>query len=112
MAIDYTKEYDSAYKTNSNHDGESLTQAAWDDVVSIASRRLKSCNTSELTRLQCEKLPGQLVIRGRVSSYYLKQLAQELIRSLEGNCQIVNQLDVVNIGLSNCVMERIQEEIQ
>jgi hypothetical protein len=38
---------------------------------------------------------GVAVLRGRVPSYYLKQLAQESVRRLDGTCVIVNELEVV-----------------
>jgi osmotically-inducible protein OsmY len=34
-------------------------------------------------------------LRGRVNSYYLKQLAQETIRNVAGVEQIVNEIEVV-----------------
>jgi osmotically-inducible protein OsmY len=43
----------------------------------------------------CENHDGVLLLRGRVSSFYEKQLAQEAVRKLEGVDQIVNQIEVV-----------------
>jgi osmotically-inducible protein OsmY len=42
----------------------------------------------------CENHEGVLVLRGRVSSFYEKQLAQEAVRKLDGVDQIVNQIEV------------------
>src|SRR5262245_36492767 len=45
---------------------------------------------------------GVLTLRGRVPSYYLKQILQTWLRRLDGVQQIENQVDVVNAtGLSS-----------
>lgn len=48
----------------------------------------------ELRQLRCEFRDGTLSIYGHVSSYYLKQLAQELVRQIAGVDRIHNQLEV------------------
>ena len=49
-----------------------------------------------LRRLQFKLLDGVLTLRGRVSSYYYKQLAQELVRSRwKGAFDIRNEVEVV-----------------
>jgi hypothetical protein len=35
-----------------------------------------------------------LVLSGRVESFYLKQLAQELVRTVASSCELVNSIDV------------------
>ncbi|NLY01493.1 MAG: BON domain-containing protein [Rhodopirellula sp.] len=42
----------------------------------------------------CESRDGVLVLRGRVPSYYLKQLAQATVADIGGIRQIDNRLDV------------------
>ncbi len=45
---------------------------------------------------------GVLTIRGRLRSFYLKQLVQELLRNLDGVERIENRADVVSAtGLSS-----------
>ncbi len=45
---------------------------------------------------------GVLTIRGRLTSFYLKQVLQTLLRDLDGVNQINNQVDVVgSTGLSS-----------
>jgi hypothetical protein len=48
-----------------------------------------------LRRIGVEETETTVVLTGKVSSYYLKQLAQETIRSLCGQRQLVNRLEVV-----------------
>jgi hypothetical protein len=38
------------------------------------------------------------MLRGNVTSYYLKQLAQESVRTLDGVAEVVNLLEVVPRG--------------
>lgn len=45
-------------------------------------------------KLRCESNDGRVTLKGVVSTYYQKQIAQELLRSVEGVREIVNQLEV------------------
>ena len=44
--------------------------------------------------VQCEFKEGMLLIRGKVGSYYAKQIAQEYARQIPGVEQIANHLTV------------------
>ena len=44
--------------------------------------------------LQMESRGGQVTLRGTVSTYYQKQMAQEVLRRVDGVSQISNQLEV------------------
>jgi osmotically-inducible protein OsmY len=45
-------------------------------------------------RVYLESAGGRVVLRGRVDSYYQKQMVQELLRGIEGIAEISNQLEV------------------
>lgn len=45
-------------------------------------------------RVRIEQEPGRLVLRGVVSSFYEKQMAQESLRRVEGVDRIDNELEV------------------
>jgi hypothetical protein len=47
-----------------------------------------------LRYIECQLDSGVLVLRGRVPTYYLKQLAQTIGRSLRGIDRVVNELRV------------------
>ena len=64
-------------------------------VQTEAQARLRKSGYRELHLVSCEFHEGVLTLRGRVSSYYLKQLAQELIRRLDGAEEVNNRLEVV-----------------
>jgi osmotically-inducible protein OsmY len=59
-----------------------------------AQQQLKASPYNALHDICCEGQDGQLILRGRVPSFYLKQLAQELVRRSEGVRSVVNRLEV------------------
>ncbi len=64
-------------------------------VKQIAQDRLRQSPHAALREVSCECEQGVLVLRGRVPTFYCKQLAQETIGQLEGVVQIVNEIQVV-----------------
>jgi hypothetical protein len=65
-------------------------------VASQAARALKKSSHPALRNLSVEGAEGDLIISGKVSSYYLKQLAQETIMSVREGLRLVNKVDVVS----------------
>jgi hypothetical protein len=63
-------------------------------VALPAAQALKESPRPALRRLTVEETDSAVVITGRVSSYYLKQLAQETVRPLCGVRQLVNRVVV------------------
>jgi hypothetical protein len=67
------------------------------DLLQAVRRRLDASVYGEIRQLQCEIEAGvegeRVVLWGKVSSYYLKQMAQEAIRN---GCCIVNRVQVRN----------------
>jgi hypothetical protein len=49
-----------------------------------------------LRSLCCEEHEGVLILRGRVSSYFLKQIAQELAARVDGIELIDNRVEVLS----------------
>ena len=60
----------------------------------LAERIYKASHYRAIRQLACQFEAGVLIISGRVPNYYLKQLAQTLIRNVDGIGQIVNQVHV------------------
>ena len=56
------------------------------------------CNSPfyELRELQVEQCRGELLISGCVSSYYHKQLAQEVVRSVSTDIKVINSIRVIS----------------
>jgi hypothetical protein len=65
------------------------------DPATSAQARLATSAYLELRTLTCDSHEGVLAIRGRVSSFYLKQLAQAAVRDVPGVEVIHNQVQVV-----------------
>ena len=64
-------------------------------VVSQAAHALKRSSHPALRNLAVEGTQESLIISGQVSSYYLKQLAQETIMPVRGDLRLLNKIDVV-----------------
>ena len=65
------------------------------ELARAARKRLKSTSYLGIRGLSCEcDDRGVLYLRGRLSSYYQKQLAQEAAADLPGIAEIVNQAEV------------------
>lgn len=72
--------------------GESEIQAR---IKELAEGRLRSNPYLALQNVSCDYLDGVLSLRGRLPTYYLKQVAQEAVADLEGVDRTDNQIEVV-----------------
>ncbi|GIX00007.1 MAG: hypothetical protein KatS3mg111_3339 [Pirellulaceae bacterium] len=54
-------------------------------------------------RVFCQEEAGIIVLHGKVKSFYQKQMAQEVLRRLDGVERIINQLEVE--WLTGCPIE-------
>ena len=59
-----------------------------------ARRRLRAAGYAELRSVSCEAHDNVLRLEGRVSRYHLKQLAQHLVRDLQGFDGVENRITV------------------
>jgi len=64
-------------------------------IEMVAQRRFDKSGYPALRRLSCHCDGRRLVIRGQVSSYYEKQIAQASLRDLSENLEIVNEAEVL-----------------
>ena len=65
------------------------------DIQGMAEGCLRSNPYLALKNVSCDWLDGVLVLRGCLPTYYLKQVAQEVVASLQGVDRIDNQIQVV-----------------
>jgi osmotically-inducible protein OsmY len=66
-------------------------------IISLSSRVVQALRQSPhpaLRNLSVEETESTVVLTGQVSSYYLKQLAQETVMPMRGLRQLVNRIDV------------------
>ncbi len=64
-------------------------------VERLAASRLRRSPYPEVRRVACEFYEGMLRLRGRIPSYYLKQVAQTVVLGMIGVDEVDNQLEVV-----------------
>ena len=63
-------------------------------VVAAANDCLHNDSHIPARQVSCEYDQGILLLRGRLATYYQKQVAQEAVRGLDGVVQIVNNIEV------------------
>jgi len=72
-------------------------------VEEKAVARLRQASYVSLHHVSCRLHDGVLTLRGHVPSYYLKQIVQASLSSIEGVLRINNELEVMSIP------DRLQE---
>ena len=65
------------------------------EIAMVAERRFRSSPCLALRVVTCGFQDGALILRGQVSSFYLKQLAQETVRALKEVGVIHNTVEVI-----------------
>jgi BON domain len=64
-------------------------------IAELAESRLRSNSYLALKNVSCEYQQGRMILHGCLPTYYLKQLAQEVVARVDGVGQIVNQISVL-----------------
>jgi hypothetical protein len=64
------------------------------DVQKRAQKALAASPVFALRELQVEQRGDALLLRGLVTSFYHKQLAQEVVRNAAEGVELVNSIDV------------------
>jgi osmotically-inducible protein OsmY len=67
------------------------TESALVDRIDAA---IQTCPYFQGKKLRIEAADGRIVLKGNVSSYFQKQMAQETVRRVQGVHQIENDLQV------------------
>jgi len=75
---------------------EGLTVSAGEraTVMALVRARLRRSAYEAIRSITCEFHEGVLTLRGRVPSYYLKQVAQELVRHTDRVSEVNNRVCV------------------
>jgi osmotically-inducible protein OsmY len=71
-----------------------MSEVSSRDVRPRAQTALANSPIHELRQLQVEQQNGALLIRGVVSSFYHKQLAQEVVREVCREIELINSVQV------------------
>ncbi|HZN36372.1 MAG TPA: BON domain-containing protein [Pirellulaceae bacterium] len=72
-----------------------MAQTLLANVASQAKAALSRSRIFDLRRLSVEQDGDYVVLRGRVDSFYHKQLAQELVRAAVEGIEVLNAISVV-----------------
>ena len=65
-------------------------------ITEIAEGRFQSSSYPCLRKISCVDHGGVLILRGRVSSFFHKQIAQTLVGDIEGVKEVINQIEVID----------------
>ena len=71
----------------------------WLSAAAEAQCRLQNSPYPSHRRLRCSFRAGVLIVQGRVSSYYLRQMAMALLADLDGVDQFVDRVVVIDKGV-------------
>ena len=67
-------------------------------VAELGHARLAASGYRAMRSVFCEFRQGILTLRGRLPSFFYKQMAQETVAGLNGVKQVVNQIEVAGNG--------------
>jgi osmotically-inducible protein OsmY len=73
-------------------------ETLFQEITEIARAALRQSAYAELRELSCDFDGGILTLRGRVPTYYLKQLAQEAVADVPGVVEVENHVEVDVVG--------------
>jgi hypothetical protein len=78
-------------------------------LQAVAERALRSGPYPALKKLSCDYQGGVLVLRGCLPSYYLKQIAQEVVGlQVKGRGRLDNQIQVVRVVVLEAPPDRVK----
>lgn len=63
-------------------------------ILEAARACLRKSSSTVVRAVSCDYDRGALVLRGRVPSFYCKQLAQETVARVAGDTQVTNVIEV------------------
>ena len=71
-----------------------MIDSGFQDVLGQAKKMLRESPFHALRMLQVEQFGDQVLLKGHVESFFLKQLAQETVRSATRGIEMVNSVAV------------------
>jgi osmotically-inducible protein OsmY len=64
-------------------------------AVDAARRRLEALSFPQLRKIVCEYYEGVLTLRGKLNSFYLRQIAFSAVKNVAGVEEVADRLEVV-----------------
>jgi hypothetical protein len=78
-------------------------------IQAVAERALRSGPYPALKKLSCDYQGGVLVLRGCLPTYYLKQIAQEVVaQQVKGMGRMDNQIQVVRVVVLETAPDQVK----
>ena len=65
-------------------------------IAATARARFRASSHTALRGISCKAERGVLVLEGQLSTFFQKQLAQELVANIDDVVQVVNHIEVVD----------------
>ena len=65
------------------------------EIAEAARQCLRDSPYKNMRRISCECHDSILFLRGKLSSFFEKQVAQEAVAGIKGTIQVVNEIEVV-----------------
>jgi osmotically-inducible protein OsmY len=66
-------------------------------LVEVAQRHLQRSAYREVRMVECEFHQGSLRLKGKLATFYFKQLAQTAVAGVHGVDRVVNEIEVVGL---------------
>ena len=83
-----------AWTPTANEQQSRISSVKDDRLRAAAETRLGSSHHYAIRRIRCDVVSGVVVLTGVVSSYYIKQLAQEAVMGINYQSGVENRLEV------------------
>ena len=69
-------------------------------IAAIAEAHFRTNSRTALRGISCKAEGGVIVLEGQLSTFFQKQLAQEIVGHIEGVVQVVNHIEVASCDQS------------
>jgi len=71
-----------------------MIDSGFQDVLGLARKLLRDSPFVALHDLEVDQVDEQVLLKGRVDSFFLKQIAQETVRSATRGIEMINEVIV------------------
>lgn len=107
--------YDGAKTGTGHHAADSVppkpVPSADLNMASRIDRALRATGYTSLRNVRIGVATGSVILRGRVSTYYLKQVAQVVALGIPGVKKVQNELDVISSTRDSACMESLENRL-
>jgi hypothetical protein len=84
---------------------EGFMVASTSEIAAACQNVLATCCYRALAQIKVEERNGELLLHGEVRSFFMKQMAQVIIKPASADIPIVNLLEVRHVSLEEEIAE-------